>query len=283
MTPPSMETVFLILSGVILFAGVVYWLWSHIQLTQKKVQLLENAVFELRAMIPGDGTAGPPPSVMLSAAPMSAPAPAPSVGVAAKPYTDLGDDDWEESTAVPEVPAVSTPLEAVLGDSVTATPVPTPVAPLPQMVIQETETGTIEDLMPGGRIAVVPEPVEEDREVPLTEDAFKAMLKSRATSASASAVAPSGPASVASVSTPALDGMPLKELRRLGEQRGIVGAADMRKKELLAALRQMVATAPAQAVAGNTLDLDAVEAQGVEEVVEPAASSDIEQEAQILE
>lgn len=282
MTPPSMETVFLILSGVILFAGVVYWLWSHIQLTQKKVQLLENAVFELRAMIPGDGTAGPPPSVMLSAAP--APAPAPSVGVAAKPYTDLGDDDWEESTAVQEVPAVSTPLEAVLGDSVTATPVPTPVAPLPQMVIQETETGAVEDLMPGGRIAVVPEPVEEDREVPLTEDAFKAMLKSRATSASA--VAPSGPASVASASTPALDGMPLKELRRLGEQRGIVGAADMRKKELLAALRQMVAAAPAQAqaqaqaVAGNTLDLDAEEAQGMEEVVEPAVD---EQEAQILE
>ena len=56
MNPPSMESIFLILSGVILAAGILYWFWSHIQLTQKKVQLLENAVFELRGMLTGSGS-----------------------------------------------------------------------------------------------------------------------------------------------------------------------------------------------------------------------------------
>ena len=282
MTPPSMETVFLILSGVILFAGVVYWLWSHIQLTQKKVQLLENAVFELRAMIPGGGTAGPPIPVL--------PLPSPVTHVGAtttKPYADLADDDWEDAPAVSEVPPVSTPLEAVLGG---ATPVPTPVVPVPQMFIQEEAA---DDLAPGGRIAIVPDPMEEDRDVPLTEDAFKAMLSGRAaanaamtvpvTSVAAPAPAPAAPASVSSASTPALDGMPLKELRRLGEQRGIVGAAEMRKKELLAALRhQVLSTVTDTTTASDkVLDLDAVEAQGMEEVVEPPVVSD--EEAQILE
>jgi outer membrane biosynthesis protein TonB len=58
MNPPSMESIFLILSGVVLAAGVLYWFWSHIQLTPKKVQLLENAVFELRGML----TQGPAPA-----------------------------------------------------------------------------------------------------------------------------------------------------------------------------------------------------------------------------
>jgi hypothetical protein len=75
--------------------------------------------------------------------------------------------------------------------------------------------------------------------------------------------------------------MPLKELRRLGEQRGIIGAADMRKKELLAALRHQVLPIVPSAAADKTLDLDAVEAQGIEDIVEPPAVS--EQEAQILE
>jgi hypothetical protein len=34
--------------------------------------------------------------------------------------------------------------------------------------------------------------------------------------------------------------MPVKELRRLAEQRGFPGAAEMRKKEILSALRNQV-------------------------------------------
>jgi hypothetical protein len=241
MTPPSMETLFLILSGAILVAGVVYWLWSHIQLTQKKVQLLENAVFELRAMIPpGGGTAGPPPPSI----PVTVPSPAVSVaGAAEKPYADLSDDDWDETPAM-DVPAVSTPLEEV--------PTPVQEAPaqeLPTLITREAEMND-SDLMPGGRISLgVEETVEEAEEAPAKEDAFKQIFANP---------------------RPALEGMPLKELRRLGEQRGLVGAAEMRKKELLAALRHQV-TSPVAApvsepepVATKELDLDAVEAEEAE-------------------
>ena len=83
MNPPSMEVMFLILSGVILAAGVLYWFWSHIQLTQKKVQLLENAVFELRGMLA--------PSELRESEPEAAPVP--SQGSQSQ-YRDLDDDDW---------------------------------------------------------------------------------------------------------------------------------------------------------------------------------------------
>jgi hypothetical protein len=111
MNPLSMESIFLILSGVILAAGVLYWFWSHIQLTQKKVQLLENAVFELRGLVQGSpdrGSLGKGTRGDLSDA-----------GNGEAVYADLSDDDWEgapaadaNATTVAAVAAVSssTPL-----------------------------------------------------------------------------------------------------------------------------------------------------------------------------
>jgi hypothetical protein len=57
----------------------------------------------------------------------------------------------------------------------------------------------------------------------------------------------------------ALEGMTLKELRRLGEQRGIKGVSDMKKRELLASLRAAV-TPPTSSV------LDAFEPESIEAV-----------------
>ena len=274
MNPPSMETIFLILSGVVLFAGVMYWMWSHLQLTQKKVQLLENAVFELRAMIPGGGTAGPPPTAVPA---VPAPAPIVMMGGAAKTYNDLADDDWDVQAPVEPVPEKSTPLSAV-GSANTP-------ANTPELVTRDLgadaelpDGATLNDLMPGGRADGVPaEEIgaeTEIQEVELTEKKFKELFASRQQEATS-------PASVTAPTAASLEGMPLKELRRLGEQRGIRGASEMRKKELLAALRGQVA-APAPAVQEEkTLDLEAVEAveAAAEEVVEPPA----EEEAEILE
>jgi len=55
-----------------------------------------------------------------------------------------------------------------------------------------------------------------------------------------------------------LESMSVKELRRLAEQRGISGVADMRKKEILVALRQQVA-APTAVTVERTVDLVEVE------------------------
>ena len=196
MIPLSMESIFLILSGAILVAGVFYWFWSHIQLTQKKVQLLENAVFELRGMM----GPGPPAPAPLAAAPVvatSAPPPSP-VGAGAPVYQDLDDDDWEAEREGPsaDVEPVSTPLDQ-LDDA----------------------------LSPGGRIVGV-EKEEEQGGQGQTPEQFKEMFLNR------QETAPNTPES--------LDSMPVRELRRLAEQRGIAGSADMRKKEILAALRRQI-------------------------------------------
>lgn len=235
MNPPSMESIFLLLSGVILLAGVLYWFWSHIQLTQKKVQLLENAVFELRTMMSGREVSGPPN------------ASGPAVAVSGtSPYRDLDDDDWSEEKVI------TTP------DS---TPILSGGSPLPAPVKEEKENRSLEvimeeresalaqpdieeqtvnaDLQPGGRILVPSEAELVSAEGPVEETA---QFKNLFVAPIVSNVAPT---------TEALEGMPVKELRRLAEQRGIAGAETMKKKEILAALKAQIqpATAPA------TLDL----------------------------
>lgn len=266
MNPPSMETIFLLLSGVILFAGVIYWLWSHIQLIQKKVQLLENAVFELRAMIPGGGTAGPPVSVAsVQPTPASTPISSPPLMKAPSAYTDLADDDWSEDVSsdadIKAVPTVSTPLDAFT---------PSQPTPLPELITRETEIP--DDLMPGGRIQI-----EKNEQTPQHSSVIDdtASVVSSMTAEEKFKKILSGRVAGGSSDTQALEGMPLKELRRLGEQRGIHGAMEMRKKELLATLRSMVATKKEETEehqsGSGTLDLSTVdESTLLGDVVEPA-------------
>jgi hypothetical protein len=243
MNPLSMETIFIILSGAILVAGVLYWLWSHIQLTQKKVQLLENAVFELRSMLAARGTEPPAPAVMLGGA---------SPIVESKPvseYKDLEDDDWQEPAQ--ELPLVSTPLDMDDG-----------MAQPPAIVMEEKMRGDDHALMPGGSsmAGIAPEDAAPHtlREITLgdvgmagahvDDERFRSFFK-QADGADA-------PAAVVTSRTPeSLESMPVKELRRLAEQRGITGAADMRKKEILVALRQQITSAPA-AVAGAEVTVE---------------------------
>ncbi len=232
-----MEVIFLLLSGVILVAGVLYWFWSHLQLTQKKVQLLENAVFELRTMLLSSEHGPPAPVQQSKVAP----------AVTAAGYEDLGDDEWdadgEESVPVTEK-VVDRP------DDASAIPVVAPTA-----VIREVYEEQATDLMPGGRIL---QPTET--EVATLNTAASTLLSAPAPEAEAeeqfrdlfvAKVPASSPVDVPVAES--LESMPVKELRRLAQERGIAGAADMRKKEILASLRQQVAV---PALSSNvTLDL----------------------------
>lgn len=239
-----MESVFLIMSGVILAAGILYWFWSHIHLTQKKVQLLENAVFELRGMLTNRG-AGPP-----AAAPAVVSAPAPAASV----YNDLADDGWEEEEK--EVDAVSTPLEAIgAGGDDNAAETGGTVT-----IVREDAP---EDLQPGGRI-LVPTDAEQVAEEASAGEQFRELFVGREESTAAAPSAGGAPR------TPEpLESMPVKELRRLAEQRGIAGAAEMRKKEILAALRQQIAPATVE----RTLDLAEIvkeDAEATADAIPPA-------------
>jgi hypothetical protein len=188
-----MESIFLILSGVILAAGVLYWFWSHIQLTQKKVQLLESAVFELRGVL----------------VPATAPA---------KP-TEQVDNDWE--------PETETEIEA-------AAPVPQQSTSLEELASTEVaEASEPEELQPGGGAKVG----DEFRELFIQHDPPSATTPSPAREIS---------------SQESLETMPVRELRRLAEQRGLTGVSELRKKELLTALRQQITMTPAEAK-GNSV------------------------------
>jgi hypothetical protein len=266
MNPLSMESIFIILSGAILMAGVLYWLWSHIQLTQKKVQLLENAVFELRSMLSARGS-DPPVGVepmMVAAAPS---APAAPIATAAKPpseYKDLDDDDWKEPEGadVKEVPLVSTPLDPPA--LVTAEVIGSSAAEAAAAVEH------LADLIPGGRAGA-----DGPRELDLgdigasqgDDERFRDFFKQSGGT---------GAAPVVTRTPESLESMPVKELRRLAEQRGIAGAADMRKKEILAALRQQITSVPAQAAGPVT-----VEREGADD--DSAAGAPETVDAEILE
>jgi len=208
-----MESIFLILSGVILAAGVLYWFWSHIQLTQKKVQLLENAVFELRGMMvqPIDHPVCSSSGSGSCSSPVTSSVPV----YADLPDDEDGDEDWPSEQK-------STPLEELTSD----------------------------DLQPGGRIDL---PAEATEDTPKdTEEKFRELFIQHehvpTPKQSTTVTRDSGEVSES------LDAMPVKELRRLAEQRGLTGVSDMKKKELLSALRQQV-VAPAPAEEERTLNL----------------------------
>lgn len=238
---PSMETLFLVLSGAILAAGVLYWLWSHIQLTQKKVQLLENAVFELRGMLTsgagGSGSGGSGSGGSGSGGSSNSPAPA----AAQTSYKDLADDDWEAPDTTDDVAQVSTPLPVLEVGSV-----------------QQQQVPASEDLMPGGRALLPEEPIQAQGQVKeVSAEQFRELFIS---SDSVTAVQ-----DVSKPQTPeSLESMPLKELRRLAEQRGIKSSADMRKKEILAALRSQISVSRDEVSVPATVESETLVAEILE-------------------
>lgn len=200
----SMESVFLILSGAVLAAGILYWFWSHLQLTQKKVQLLENAVFELRGL-------------------GSTMAPAESHTQNVPEYKD---DEEEEDEGADSEEWPAPPMHGGGGS--------TPLSALDAAPV---------DLQPGGRLEV---PVL----TPITEEETAKDVQFRELFIQHEARVPTPATPAPSSQGESLEAMPVKELRRLAEQRGLTGVSDMRKKDLLAALRSQV-TLPDTAVAAS--------------------------------
>ena len=247
----SMESIFLALSGVILLAGVLYWFWSHIQLTQKKVQLLENAVFELRGMLQRGSGGGPGSPDLASSDENSPPRSSSGLGpsiAASSIYNDLSDDDWKEDAEVvdhegeeADVSAGSTPLSA-LGLEESSSEFP---------VFQEEDVNP--DLQPGGRIQVVEEEGSQSK-----GEQFRDLFTSPPTSEATS-----------------LDAMPVKDLRRLAEQRGIANASELRKKEILSALKSQIG--------GSTGGASAATSTNPTTVVQLEKTLDLTEVSEILE
>jgi hypothetical protein len=196
------DTFYVALCMTVLILGVVYWFWTQNQYMQRKMNLLENIVFEMKTQLghlasapdsynqpmTGFGGAGAENN---DSVPAYAPAPE-SVASEEDLHQELHEqvNDMDNNDDVEIIS--SGPLEPIPMDT-TVSDVP---APMPA-----------DDLQPGGV---------------------------------GSGVEQTSPAS----SSNALDGMTLKELRRLGEQRGISGAAHLRKQALIDALRNAATVNP---------------------------------------
>jgi hypothetical protein len=193
------ESFYIALCMTVLLVGAIYWVWTQIQFVQRKVNMLENIVYELKTLC-----SSKPPEVMLGslATPTVYP-PAPSSVLGEDEdllHEELHKDISEEApieaevTTYPEVPDVHD-LDVAEEEPLLDT---SNINNFVKMV-EVPATSEMEDLQPGGV-------------------------------GSGSVVASS------------LDNMSLKELRRLAQQRGIRGANELRKKELIQAIRALPVT-----------------------------------------
>jgi len=159
------DSFYIALCMTVLILGIVYWFWSQTQFLLRKINLLENIVYELKTICTS------PPSAPVE--PKQYP-PAPSSVI---------EEDEDQDLIHAEL------LEEEMEEA---------LHPLQRSSTPPSPPSEEEDLQPGGVGSGIKE---------LTE------------------------------SSNMLESMTLKELRRLAEQRGIKGAAELKKKELLSQLK----------------------------------------------
>ena len=195
------DTFYVALCMTVLILGAVYWFWTQNQFMLRKLNLLENIVYEMKMAL----STGPP---------LGAPADDNGVGgfnqtsYAPAPGSVMSDDDAEllnddlhgalgSGGQVPAFLPVSqdSPVLEVSESAVYSKPADEPAI---AAQFDNASAPVSDDLQPGGVGSGVPE---------------------------------------AKAGTNPYDSMKLTELRRLAESRGISGAKDMRKQALIDALR----------------------------------------------
>ncbi len=210
------DSFYIALCMTILLVGAVYWVWTQIQYVQRKVNVLENIVYELKTLCsrPPEGpvasiTAGhyplPPSSVLGEDEDLLHE----TLRAEIAPYATIEEVDVapkdivEEVAAVTEIPEATQITEMVeeIADfqqiPEAAPDFSEPIFDMGKYVVQGEAEQDKGDLQPGG--------------------------------VGSGIVAPSIQSS--------LEGMTIKELRRLAQQKSISGANEMRKKELIEAIR----------------------------------------------
>jgi hypothetical protein len=187
------ETFYIALCVTILLLGAIYWFWTQLQYIQRKVNLLDNVVYEMKTLV-----SNLPGQVMI---PPKYNDPSPTRHESPQP----------ESTQAPYAP----PPESVAGD-LEAERMASELefepfvgaAAAPALVVKEQPPP--DELQPGGLAS----PNQESSEKPVSDASIESPLAS----------------------------MSIKELRRMAEANGIPGSNEMRKRDLIRALRDKVST-----------------------------------------
>lgn len=214
------DTFYFALCMTVLLLGVVYWFWTQNQYLQRKLNTLEQIVYEMKSAFNSAVTA---PDAILNAT--LSPAPPSPVKYAPPPQEDdllhanlmseeEGDDgiaefedlggEAEPLTMAPPPPSSSSDAPVLAGGS--STDFTSAWGTEDESPLLATTGGSETDLQPGGG-ATVKEFVTPDSDSSGT----------------------------------VLDGMTVKELRRLAEQKNISNAKQLKRHELVAAIRHATA------------------------------------------
>lgn len=213
------ESFYIALCVTILMLGVVYWFWTQIQYVQRKLNLLENVVYEMKTLVanlPGQGgggdvappfTAEPayPPPVDNDVQPPYAP----------PPESVAGDIEAERLASEVEFPDFA-------GEKRYSEPVEEPV------VEQVRAPEENDDLQPGGLASAAVDTDAKKRSE--TEAALDSPLNS----------------------------LSIKELRRMAEANNIPGASEMRKRDLVRVLRNKVSNIINSSEQPQVISLDSI-------------------------
>lgn len=210
----------------VLLLGVVYWFWTQNQYLQRKLNTLEQIVYEMKSAFNSAVTA---PDAILNAALASASSSAPtSAKYAPPPPLDETDDVIHSHLMTAEASDTDgiAEFEDLGGETEPITIAPPP--PSSSSSISTRDAAPTDFTSAWG--------AEDESPLLSTDSASEADLQ------------PGGGASVkefvqpdSDASTSVLDGMSLKELRRLAEQKNIPNAKQMKKHELIQAIRHATA------------------------------------------
>ena len=221
------ESFYIALCVTILMLGVVYWFWTQIQYVQRKLNLLENVVYEMKTLVAnlpgqgggggGDGGSAPhftaepeyPPPVDNDTAPPYAP----------PPESVAGDIEAERMASEVEFPDFA-------GEKRYSEPAEEPV-------VEQTPVSRVneenDDLQPGG----------------LASAAVDTDAKKRSAETEAALDSP-------------LNSLSIKELRRMAEANNIPGASEMRKRDLVRVLRNKVSNIINSGEQPQVISLDSI-------------------------
>lgn len=220
------DTFYVALCMTILILGVVYWFWTQNQYIQRKLNLLDNIVFEIKTQIHNDRS--PPPLAGGVELPPTVNEPNGGSKYPPAPSSELGDDEdlldemIEDDFEVHESSVNSPTLKInddLMTESSTQAAVPAPVD-LSKDISEDDDMDLAVALQPGGVGSGI-------QDVPEADVSAKGNV---------------------------LEGMTLKELQRLAEQKGIHVARSMRKPALIEAIRAHSRPSPFE-IPGSGLEL----------------------------
>ena len=216
------ESFYIALCVTILMLGVVYWFWTQIQYLQRKVNLLDNVVYEMKTLVanlPGQGAGGggggiAPP---FTAEPTYPPPVDNEAPYAPPPESVAGDIEAERLASEVEFTTFAGEKEYS--------------QPPEEEPVKESAQEPNDDLQPGG----LANPADND-------------TKKRSEAADA-----------ASLDSP-LNSLSIKELRRMAEANNIPGASEMRKRDLVRVLRNKVSSIMNSSDQPQVISLDNIDA-----------------------